>query len=235
MERLYKVETHLHTAQGSACAHSTGAEVARAHREAGYDTIIITDHFFGGNTAVPRDLPWEERINLFCSGYEQAKEEGDKIGLVVLFGLEWAWKGTEFLTYGLDKDYLLAHPEMEEWDIPEYLTQVRGAGAFISHAHPFRRAPYLTGEIRLIPEFVDAVEVYNCGNAKLEYNLEALEYAKKHGLAMTSGSDGHDVHEMRGGGMRFATPMNTMADFIRAVRTHQPFEVLTGKKEGFFI
>ena len=110
MDKLYTVETHLHTSQGSACAHSTGAEMARAHKAAGYDTIIITDHFFGGNTAVPRDLPWAQRIELFCAGYEQAKQEGDKIGLTVLFGWEWAWHGTEFLTYGLDKAYLLAHP-----------------------------------------------------------------------------------------------------------------------------
>ena len=233
MDKLYTVETHLHTSQGSACAHSTGAEMARAHKAAGYDTIIITDHFFGGNTAVPRDLPWAQRIELFCAGYEQAKQEGDKIGLTVLFGWEWAWHGTEFLTYGLDKAYLLAHPEMEEWDIPTYLTNVRAAGAYISHAHPFRQAPYLTGEPRFFPEYVDAAEVYNCGNADNLYNLQALAYARRYGLAMTSGSDGHDAAQMRGGGMRFATPINTIADFIRAVRTRQPFEVLTGKKEGF--
>ena len=233
MDKLYTVETHLHTSQGSACAHSTGAEMARAHKAAGYDTIIITDHFFGGNTAVPRDLPWAQRIELFCAGYEQAKQEGDKIGLTVLFGWEWAWHGTEFLTYGLDKAYLLAHPEMEEWDILTYLTNVRAAGAYISHAHPFRQASYLTGEPRLFPEYVDAAEVYNCGNADNLYNLQALDYARRYGLAMTSGSDGHDAKQMRGGGMRFATPMHTIADFIRAVRTRQPFEVLTGKKEGF--
>lgn len=232
-ERLYTIETHLHTSQGSACAHSTGEEMARAHKAAGYDAIILTDHFFGGNTAVPRYLPWDERIDWFCSGYEEAKRVGDEIGLKVFFGLEWAWKGTEFLTYGLDKAYLKAHPEMEEWDIPTYLTQVRSAGAFVSHAHPFRRADYLKGEPRLFPAYVDAVEIYNCGNAERLYNEQALAYAKYHGLSMTSGSDGHDAKQMRGGGMRFATPMNSIEDFIRAVRTRQPFEVLTGEKEGF--
>ncbi len=233
MDRLYTIETHLHTCQGSACGRSTGAETARAHKAAGYDAIIITDHFFGGNTAVPRDLPWEERIEMYCSGYEDARAEGDRIGLHVFFGLEWCWKGTEFLTYNLSKEYLLAHPEMEEWDIPTYLTNVRAAGAFVSHAHPFRQAPYLKGEPRLIPEFVDAVEIYNCGNAERLYNEQALEYARFHHLAMTSGSDGHWTGDMRGG-MRFATPMNTIEDFIRAVRTQQPFEVMTGDKPPFY-
>ena len=70
MEKLYKIETHMHTSQGSACAVSTGEEMARAHKAAGYDAIIITDHFFGGNTTVPRDLPWERRIDLYCAGYD---------------------------------------------------------------------------------------------------------------------------------------------------------------------
>ena len=140
MENLFTIETHLHTAQGSACAVSTGEEMARAHKAAGYDAIILTDHFFGGNTAVPRDLPWAERIERYCAGYEQARAVGEAIGLKVFFGIEWAWHGTEFLTYGIGKEYLLAHPEMETWDIPTYLTNVRAAGAFVSHAHPFRQA-----------------------------------------------------------------------------------------------
>ena len=79
-------ETHMHTCQASACGKATGKEQARAYKEAGFAGIIITDHFFGGNTAVSRELPWEERVDLFWKGYEDAKEEGDRIGLDVFFG-----------------------------------------------------------------------------------------------------------------------------------------------------
>ena len=65
---LYRYETHMHTSEASACAVSTGAQMADAHKAAGYTGIIVTDHFFNGNSAVPRDLPWEERIDLFCKG-----------------------------------------------------------------------------------------------------------------------------------------------------------------------
>ena len=58
----YRYETHLHTCEGSACASASGAEMARAHKEMGYTGIFVTDHFFNGNTAVPRDLPWRERV-----------------------------------------------------------------------------------------------------------------------------------------------------------------------------
>ena len=62
---MYRYETHMHTSQASACASSTGAEMARAHLEACYTGIFVTDHFFYGNTAVPADLPWRERVERF--------------------------------------------------------------------------------------------------------------------------------------------------------------------------
>ena len=46
----YLYETHMHTKESSACAHNTGAEMARAYKEAGYTGIIITDHFFYADT-----------------------------------------------------------------------------------------------------------------------------------------------------------------------------------------
>ncbi len=226
----YRYETHLHTCQGSACARSTGAEMARAYKAAGYDAIIVTDHFFGGNTAVPRDLPWAQRVEMYCAGYEDAKAEGEKLGLKVFFGLEWCGCKTEFLTYNLPKEYLLAHPEMEEWDIETYLKNVRAAGAFVSHAHPYRESSFVDGAPLLFPALVDAVEVFNWGHKDPAINLRALEYALEHDLPQTYGSDAHDAKEQRNSGMRFATPINSIEDFIHAVRTRQPFEPLTGDK-----
>ena len=54
----YTYETHLHTCRASLCGKSEGSEHVRYYKELGYTGIFVTDHFFGGNTAVPRDLPW---------------------------------------------------------------------------------------------------------------------------------------------------------------------------------
>ena len=48
-------ETHMHTRQASACGKCTGKEHARFYKEQGYTGIIMTDHFFGGNTAIDHD------------------------------------------------------------------------------------------------------------------------------------------------------------------------------------
>ena len=68
----YKYETHMHTSEGSACGKSTAAEMVRSYKEQGYTGIFVTDHFFNGNCAVDRSLNWEEKIDLFCRGYENA-------------------------------------------------------------------------------------------------------------------------------------------------------------------
>ena len=67
----YLYETHMHTSEASACAGSTGAQMARAYKEAGYTGIIVTDHFFYGNTSVDRSAAYAARHiakNLVAAG-----------------------------------------------------------------------------------------------------------------------------------------------------------------------
>lgn len=218
---LYKYETHLHTREASACAVKSGAEQARTYKEAGYAGIIVTDHFFNGNTAIPGNLPWEERVELFCKGYENAKEEGDKIGLSVFFGWEANFLGTEFLIYGLDKEWLKNHPDILEWSVEEQYYNIHKDGGYVVHAHPFRMRPYIK-EIRLFPEFVDAVEVFNVGNRNLEFDKKAEEYALKHNLPGFSGTDAHgqDYEQIIGrGGIAFYRPLNDMKDLLNEVKS----------------
>ena len=82
---MFLYETHLHTSQISLCGRSKGAEYISYYKQHGYSGIIVTDHFFNGNCAVPPALPWEEKIELFCKGYEDAKAEGDRQNFQVMF------------------------------------------------------------------------------------------------------------------------------------------------------
>ena len=213
----YKYDTHTHTSQGSACGHITGAQLARLYAENGYAGFIVTDHFFNGNCAVPKNRPWAQRVELFCKGFEQARTEGEKLGLSVFFGWEYNERATELLTYGLGKDFLLTHPETETMPLEDYCDLVHESGGFISHAHPFRQAPYIPA-VRLFPGKVDAAEVINACHTNPEYNRKALEYAMKNDLLSTAGSDTHFTQDFRGGGMAFDDKLDNIQDFIRAVR-----------------
>ena len=40
-----KVEMHTHTSETSPCAHINAKDVLKLYKEAGYDTVVITDHY----------------------------------------------------------------------------------------------------------------------------------------------------------------------------------------------
>ena len=213
----HRYETHLHTCQGSACASATGAQMARVHKNAGYSGIFITDHFFNGNTSVPEKLPWRQRVELFCRGYEDALEEGQKIGLQVFFGFEYNYHGAEFLVYNLDKQWLLRHEDIHLVSPRQALAVMHEDGAFIVQAHPFRERNYID-HFQLFPRDIDAVEAINAANAPGE-NERAFQFAKMFDLPVTSGSDSHHVNLLYGGGVETPEKMITPADYLQWMRS----------------
>ena len=221
---MFKYDTHIHTADVSGCASASGIYQAVAFKEAGYDGIIITNHFFRGKTClVPKNLSWEERINTFCSGYEKTKQCGDEIGLKVFFGWEETYDGQDFLIYGLDKEWLLKHPEMEHWTLEQQFHEVDKNGGMVIHAHPFRDRPYIP-KIRLFPKLVHGVEIFNAGNYESE-NRKAYMYAKEYDLPTTCGSDNHH-HDIVFTGIETEQPLNSIQDYIRLIRKREQKQII---------
>jgi hypothetical protein len=156
----YLYETHLHTAPVSKCARAGVRETVEFYKDNGYKGIFITNHFIDGNINIDRSLPYEERINFFFSDYEEGKRIGEEIGIDVFCGIEMSHAGTDFLVYGLGKEWFLAHPEIEGMDKRAQLSMMMEEGALVIQAHPFREANYIAC-IRLFPRHVQGVEVYN--------------------------------------------------------------------------
>ena len=214
----FRYDTHLHTSQASACAFSTGAEMARAYAAAGYTGIFVTDHFFNGNSCIPRELPWAERVERFCSGFAEAKAEGEKLGLQVFFGFEFNSDGAEFLIYNLDKQWLLEHENIDLMPTRKALSLMRQEGGFVVQAHPFRERGYLD-HIQLYPRDVDAVEAINSshfGEEGRKMNERAFLYAKMFDLPVTAGSDSHREAFIPGG-VDVAERFETSRDYQNAV------------------
>ncbi|MBQ7060025.1 MAG: PHP domain-containing protein [Firmicutes bacterium] len=223
MSEKYRYDLHVHTYEGSACAKSLAAELADFYKEKGYAGVVVTDHFFRGNTRVDRSLPWPEWLKGFKEGYEKMKARGDEIGLSVFYGWEYSFEGIDFLTFGLDNDWLLAHPEVKDMDIVDYLTLARESGAYIIHAHPFFEARYIP-YIRLLPHHVDAVEVCNAPKRGF-FNDRAMEYATAYDLTKTGGSDCHGTHWKVMSGIELSHPVSSIQELIAALRAreHQVF------------
>ena len=230
---VYRYETHLHTRQGSACGVSTGAEQARFYRDLGYTGIFVTDHFTGGNTAVPRDLPWRERVDWFCSGYEDALAEGQKVGLDVFFAWEQNFEGDEYLVYGPDRAWLLAHPDVEHWTRRRQLEEIHRAGGAVIQAHPFRDRDYIK-YILLGRKYCDGIEVANTFNHRWN-DACARRYAEIFDLPVIAGTDNHDWHRVEPGkslGVATETRLVGPRDFARRILGREGYRPII--PEGWF-
>ena len=216
---MFLYETHVHTSSVSACAVSSGAEQARAYKARGYTGVIITDHFFNGNIRFNGASRWDKKLEFFASGYNEAKKIGDKIGLDVFFGWEYSIYGSDFLTYGLGLDFLLANPKLSGTvRIEEYSRLVRANGGYLAQAHPFREGFWIRSPNAVNPEYIDGVEVINC-NMTDACNKKAFRFAKEYSLPMQAGSDSHEADPYYGlSGIKLRNRAKNIHDIIDAIK-----------------
>jgi predicted metal-dependent phosphoesterase TrpH len=203
----------------SRCAEATPREQAKAYKERGYAGIIVTDHFLNGNTGCPKGLSWADAMTFFCSGYEAAKAEGDKLGLDVFFGLEYAVRGTEFLLYGLTPEFLFNHPGMDTLSAAQISALTRSAGGYVAQAHPYRSAWWIERPYPVDPGLIDGIETFNAGNFDPEINALAHEFAELNRLPAQSGTDSHFAEQPFTGGVALRERAGDIFDIINAIKT----------------
>lgn len=228
MNEIYKYETHCHTSPVSKCARATVEDTVSFYRRFGYDGIFITNHFLDGNiNPEARELSYCNQIDYYFSDYEEAVRIGADIGIKVFPGVELSYKGTDFLIYGLEKDWYKAHPEIVEMQKSEELPFLMEAGALVIQAHPYREARYID-HIRLFPRSVHGVEVINSNQAWGSNEMAEL-YAEQYDFLRTAGSDNHwgsnAFERLREKGFRreiagmcSEAEINSVQDFIDAIR-----------------
>ena len=211
---MYKYETHLHTAPISKCAKATMEETLHFYKALDYDGVFITEHFLDGNTTVDKTLPWEEQIDIYFSSYEHGLELSKEIGIKIFPAVEMSYKGTDFLIYGLYKDWYKAHPEIMTMQKSAELNFLAENGALVIQAHPCRDLDH----IRLFPKFVHGAEVINAGRTDFENKIAGI-YAECYNLIPFAGSDNHDAaRKKKLAGMQSETPISSVEEFIEGVR-----------------
>jgi len=190
------------------------------YKKMGYSGVIITDHFINGYTTCPKNLPWDKKMRFFVSGYEAAKRAGDKYGLDVFLGWEFTIRGADFLTYGLDLDFLLAHPNLDMMDIERYSALVRRSGGYLAQAHPYRDEYYIEHNYPVQPHLIDGVEVYNEMDRRIS-NSKAREFAQKNDLPMQSGTDSHGRGNRNFSGVILQKKAESIHDIIKALKAKE--------------
>jgi predicted metal-dependent phosphoesterase TrpH len=212
----YRYDTHVHTSPVSRCARATVRQTVEFYKRKGYDGIFITNHFLDGNINIDYSEPYEKKIEFYFSDYEEALKIGEELGLKIFLGVELSYRGTDFLIYGLDKQWYLAHPEIMDMDKTSELRFMMEEGALVIQAHPFREAHYID-HIRLYPHCVHGIETINAERTD-QCNDLGNYFADSYGFHKTAGSDNHIAGAAkRLAGMISSEPIKDEADFIRHV------------------
>ncbi|MBO4580519.1 MAG: hypothetical protein J5715_10230 [Clostridiales bacterium] len=215
----YLIETHLHTSEASACGKVSGSDYIDFMISRGFNGMIVTDHFFNGNCAVPRDLSWDKRVDWYMSGYEKALAASKGKPLDVFFGVEFNFDRDEYLIYGVDRRWLLENDDILDLTRDEVYKRVHEAGAIMVNAHPYRERYYID-DIKLMPSICDGIEIYNAANPDNQ-NALGYQYAVKLGLPMTAGSDIHFFHDNPMGGMLLPDRITDVNEYKSAVMARQ--------------
>ena len=226
---MYLYEMHCHNKLGSRCGTFTTEEIATTYKRQGFDGIVVTDHFFNGNCAVDYTLPWKERVEAFYSAYEEVKKQGDRVGLKVFFAFEYtvqsasfkdSMAGTDFLIYGLGKEWLLSKDEaILDLSVNDFMKMVKDEGGFVIQAHPYRLEQSYMNHISLFPMYTDGVEVLNTApNTMGRPNRLAKKYAKEYGFYQTAGSDAHGNNREYFAVLKTKKPINSIEEMIVEIK-----------------
>lgn len=191
---MYKYELHSHTCGCSGCAVSTVEEMVRVTKEYGYSGLVITNHFYRGNTCVDRSLEWHEFVETYERDWLKGKEFGKALGIDVIFGVEEVYsRGKEVLIYGITPDEFKTETDFKHYNLEQISAFVRSHGGFLCHAHPFRDREYIPDPNKAPDHtLLDGVEVFNSCDPDNRNQL-ALEFADKYGLKRLSGGDIHSI------------------------------------------
>ena len=127
---MQKWETHLHTKNGSGCGQVSTRNVAKIYAKAGYDGIVVTNHFNLTNFQSyykGRKINW---VGRFLKEYRSLKKHCAKYGITVLLGLEMCLAGDEYTKDKPEYSELLVYGITPEELDDASLDAASGAGRY---------------------------------------------------------------------------------------------------------
>lgn len=189
------LDLHMHEKRHSLDSHLSLEEMVEIAKRRGLDGICITDH---------------ESMGL----REYAAEYSKKTGFPIFVGIEFYSLQGDILAFGID-----SYPE-ERVSAQEFIDYVHEQGGVVISAHPFRHNRRGLERNLDILKGVDAIEIIN-GSTLADATMMAVKYAKKHGFAITGGSDCHYPDKVGIAATYFPNPIETMDDLVNAIKNHE--------------
>ncbi len=224
----YKIELHAHSAESSRCGSVAAAEVVQKYKEAGYEALVLTDHYYARFFDKVQNLSWKKQLEKYLKGYKTAVKTAQNLNFEVFLGIEIKFEDdpNEYLVYGLNENFLSDNPNLHHLSLAEFktLTAAQKEEILIFQAHPLR-----SGMAPAADKFLDGLEVYNGNPRHDSQNEKALRYAEEHNLKMISGSDFHEYEDLARGGIVAAEIPTKMSELISLLKNGDYDLIQAGK------
>lgn len=218
----YRIELHAHSSPASGCSEIPPEELIRTYHSIGCHAVAITNHFT--YSLCSSDKPKEEIVSEYIDDFNRAKEEGDRIGITVLFGMELRFleNNNDYLIFGVDEKEALTISRMLGDGIGSFRQNYKNTASFLIQAHPFR-----DGMVRVDPSLLDGIEVFNMHPNHNSRVAVAANYAREHDLTATCGTDYHHHHH-EGLGMTLARTLPCDSYELSAMIKSRDFKMEIG-------
>jgi predicted metal-dependent phosphoesterase TrpH len=175
-----RIDLHIHTHPRSPCSAINPEDLLQEGRRLGLDGLCLTEHQHRWNVGEIENLSRNGGIQVF-QGNEITTNQGD------------------ILVFGYREDVRGVVP------IQDLRKEVQSAGGLMIAAHPFRgfllfgitqlRMDVEQACQRVVFQYVDGVEVFNCKVTDPENDM-ARQVAARLGLLGVAGSDAHRLDEV---------------------------------------
>ncbi len=211
-----KLELHAHSREISPCGHLSLDELTTLYRDAGYDALVLTNHF---STNVAGVLAAKRGISDFHRAYFEciaaAEEIGRSKGLLVLPGCELRFDhcANDYLVFGMSADMCRDWRSicaMKERNFGDF---ARDNGILFYQAHPFR-----DGMTVVAPECLFGLEVLNTNPRHDGRNRIAEAWADMHHLHKIAGSDCHRLPDVGTSAIVTGEKVENIADLLRVLK-----------------
>jgi predicted metal-dependent phosphoesterase TrpH len=170
-----RFDLHAHTKYSPRCGYMEPKTIVKLARKRELDGIAITDH---------------DTIK----GSMKAREYADKSLEVII--------GSEVMTSRGEVIGLFLSDEILSTDFISVVEEIHDQNGIAIVPHPFdtlRKSALWPIEDDV--KYLDGVEGFNARNVYQKSNMDAIEFGKKHKLAITAGSDAHFSNEVGNAGV----------------------------------
>ena len=223
MEIIMKIELHAHTQESSPCGRILAEDALKLYHDAGYTGICITDHYskwVGESYGITEP---DILVENFLKGRHAAKKASSKYNMTVFDGIEVTLleSPNDYLIYGASDEFLRANPAHYTMSLRELYELCQRNNLLLVQAHPNRG--YCTPAN---PDLLNGAEAYNGNPHHNNHNDKTFEWARKHNLIMTSGSDFHVLEQLARGGIICDKDIKETDELIKLLKS-QNYSLIT--------